>query len=104
MADNNIIVSKKDEVYAKITCERHVAKELSEYFTFFVPGHQFVPAFRNRIWDGKIRLFNRQSNEIYLGLIPYLKEFADEREYTVEYEEMEDEYQCRIFIEEISII
>ena len=90
--DSNLIITKKNEVYAKVECEKHVAMELSEYFTFFVPGCQFVPAFRNRIWDGKIRLFNRQTNELYLGLIPYLKEFADEREYTVDYENIEDEF------------
>jgi superfamily II DNA or RNA helicase len=66
--------------------------ELSEYFTFFVPGHQFVPAFRNKIWDGKIRLFNRVTSELYLGLIPYVKEFCEEREYTYQYEDVEDEY------------
>ena len=66
--------------------------ELSEYFTFFVPGYQFVPAYRNRIWDGKIRLYNLQTGQLYLGLIQYLKEFANEREYTYDIEEMEDEY------------
>jgi superfamily II DNA or RNA helicase len=89
---SDIIVHKKDEVYAKVTCERHVAMELSEYFTFFVPGYQFVPAYRNRIWDGKIRLYNLQTGQLYLGLIQYLKEFANEREYTYDIEEMEDEY------------
>jgi len=66
--------------------------ELSEYFTFFVPGYQFVPAYRNRIWDGKIRLYNLQTSQLYLGLIQYLKEFANERGYTYDIEEMEDEY------------
>ena len=66
--------------------------EISEYFTFFVPGYQFVPAFRNRLWDGKIRLFNLQTSQIYLGLIPYLKEFCAERGYTYDLEELEDEY------------
>ena len=89
---SDLILTKKNEVYAKVQCEKHLAMELSEYFTFFVPGYQFVPAFRNRIWDGKIRLFNRQTNEIYLGLIPYLKEFAEEREYSVEFDDIEDEF------------
>jgi superfamily II DNA or RNA helicase len=90
--DSNLVLTKKNEVYAHVQCERHVAMELSEYFTFFVPGHQFVPAFRNKIWDGKIRLFNRVTSELYLGLIPYVKEFCEEREYTYQYEDMEDEY------------
>ena len=73
-------------------CERHVARELSEYFTFFVPGYQFVPAYRNRIWDGKIRLYNLQTSQLYLGLVPYLIEFCDEREYTYSHDLIEDEY------------
>ena len=89
---SDLVITKKDEVFAKVACERHIAMELSEFFTFFVPGYQFVPAYRNRIWDGKIRLFALQSGQIYLGLIPYLKEFCSEREYTYEIEELTDEY------------
>ena len=84
---SDILLSKKDEVYTKITCERHVAKELSEYFTFMVPGYQFVPAFRDKIWDGKIRLFNLQSNTLYLGLLPYVQTFAEERGYSIEFDD-----------------
>lgn len=107
---SDLIISKKDEVYAKITCEKHFAKELSEFFTFFVPGYQFVPAYRNRVWDGKIRLFNLQNNTIYLGLLPYIEEFCKEREYTYEYDEtnadVEDEYSvyhAKKFIESLDI-
>ena len=42
--------------------------ELSEFFTFYVPGYKFMPAFRNRMWDGKIRLFSEQTGKIYVGL------------------------------------
>ena len=99
-------IIKVNEVYAKINCERHVAKELSEFFTFYVPGYQFVPAYRNRIWDGKIRLFNLTTQQIYLGMIPYVKEFAEEREYTIELDETEDEfseYLAKKFIESLNI-
>ena len=78
----HILCEKVNEVYVKINCERHIAQELSEFFTFFVPGHQFVPAFRNRIWDGKIRLFDSRNYQLYIGLIPYLEEFCKERDYT----------------------
>ena len=82
---DKLIVSQTNEVYAKVQCEKHVAKEISEFFTFMVPGHQFTPAFRNRIWDGKIRLFNLQNNQLYLGLMSYLQVFCDERGYQLEY-------------------
>jgi len=84
---DKIIISKKDEVYVKITCERHVAQELSDYFTFMVPGYQFTPAFRNRLWDGKIRLFSLQNYQLYSGLVSYLENFCVEREYEYEYDE-----------------
>ena len=107
MAGSDIVLSKKDEVYAKVTCEKHIAKELSEFFTFFVPGYQFVPAYRNRIWDGKIRLFNLQSYTIYLGLLDYIKQFCEERNYTLEHElDLEDEfsvYHAKKFAEQLNI-
>ena len=91
-ANEHITITKVNEVYGKVECERHVARELSGYFTFFVPGYQFVPAYRNRIWDGKIRLFNLQTNQLYLGLVPYLTEFCDERGYAYSHDLIEDEY------------
>lgn len=81
---NNIIITKVDEVYVKVECELSMAAELSEYFTFYVPGYKFMPAFKNKIWDGKIRLFNTQNNTIYTGLISYIEKFAREREYSFE--------------------
>ena len=102
----DLIITKKDEVFAKVACERHIAMELSEFFTFFVPGYQFVPAYRNRIWDGKIRLFALQSGQIYLGLVPYLKEFCAEREYTYELEELTDDYSVYLaekFIKQLNL-
>jgi ATP-dependent helicase YprA (DUF1998 family) len=92
--DSDLILHKVNEVYVKIECERGLAKELSEYFTFFVPGFQFVPAYRNKIWDGKIRLFNLQTNQLYFGLLNYLKLFCEERGYTLDYNnvDVEDEF------------
>ena len=84
---SDLVISKINEVYAKIFCEKHIAKELSQFFEFFVPGYQFVPAFRNKIWDGKIRLFNLQNSQIYLGLIDYLEDFCKERNYLIEYDD-----------------
>jgi len=107
LADNDIVLSKKSEVYIKVTCEKHIAKELSEYFQFYVPGYQFVPAYRNRIWDGKVRLFNLQTSQIYCGLLDYIKQFCEERDYKLENElDVEDEYSlyhAKKFIDSLNI-
>ena len=60
---SRINIEKVDEVYIKVRCEPHVAAELSEFFTFEVPGAKFSPAFRNRVWDGKIRLYDKRRSE-----------------------------------------
>lgn len=78
-----IIITKVDEAFVHIECERNIAQELSDYFTFFVPGYQFTPAYKNRIWDGKIRMLDLRNNKMYHGLVPYIEKFCEERQYKV---------------------
>ena len=80
-----MLISKKNEVFLKLECEPHIGRQLSDYFTFDVPGAKFMPSFRNRIWDGKIRLYNIMKGEIYVGLYSYITEYLQEQEinYTV---------------------
>ena len=80
---NLIIIEKKNEVYITVDCESDIQREISEFFTFYVPGYKFMPAFRTRMWDGKIRLFSQKTKEIYYGLFPYIKAFALERGYNI---------------------
>ena len=80
---NLIIIEKKNEVYITVDCDSGIQREISEFFTFYVPGYKFMPAFRNRMWDGKIRLFSQKTKEIYFGLYPYIKAFAEERGYNI---------------------
>lgn len=80
----DLILHKKNEAFIKVECDRNIAQELSDYFCFFVPGYQFVPAYKNRLWDGKIRLMDLRTYTIYHGLVPYIEKFCKEREYTIE--------------------
>ena len=81
---SDLILHKKNEAYIQFECDRSLAQELSDYFTFYVPGYQFTPAYKSRMWDGKIRLADLRSFTIYHGLVPYIQKFCDEREYTLE--------------------
>ena len=78
-----IIITKVDEAFVHIECERNIAQELSDYFTFFVPGYQFTPAYKNRIWDGKIRMMDLRNNKMYHGLVAYIEKFCEERQYKI---------------------
>ena len=76
-----IVVKKKNEVFLGLATEPSIEMELTEHFCFYVPGYKFMPAYKNRMWDGKIRLFDLRKKVIYGGLFKYLKEFADARGY-----------------------
>jgi len=71
-------ITKKNEVYLQVDTEPSTARYLSDFFTFEVPGAKFMPAYRNRIWDGKIRLFSPSNGELYLGLLSYLQKCLDD--------------------------
>jgi len=72
-----MLISKKNEVYLILSDLTNSEKqEISEFFTFEVPGAKFMPMYRNRMWDGKIRLFSPASGEIYVGLLEYVKSFC----------------------------
>ena len=79
-----ISVTKKDEVYLKVKTDLSTDQELNDFFTFDVPGAKFMPLYRNRMWDGKARLYSLYKKELYVGLLPYLKEFAETLEYDLD--------------------
>jgi len=79
---SDLVIEKVDEVNVRVRCERSLAKELSDFFTFKVPGHKYMPAYRSKVWDGTVKLYNMFSQEIYTGLLDYVISFAKEREYS----------------------
>ena len=85
-----LTISKKNEVYLRVEAEPHVYYELSDEFTFDVPGAKFMPQYRNKYWDGKIRLFNTQTGEIYVGLLDKLVAFC--RRYEYEYQFVDNKF------------
>ena len=86
-------ISKKNEVYLVLDdLDPSTKQELTELFTFEVPGAKFMPQFKNRMWDGKIRLFSPATGQIYVGLLSYIKQYCSRNgiDYTFE-DGVEDE-------------
>ena len=83
-------IEKKNEVYLRINAEPHVFQELSEEFTFEVPGAKFMPQYRNKYWDGKIRLFSTATGEIYVGLLDKIVSFC--KRYDYDYKFVDNKY------------
>ena len=71
-----ITIEKKNDVHLHIDAEDDVRRELGQFFTFEVPGFKFMPQYRSRVWDGKIRLFSYQTGQIYVGLYPYILQWC----------------------------
>ena len=78
-------IKKINEVYNKIYCEPWLAKEIDSFFTFKVPGYQYMPKYKSGMWNGDIHIFNLRSQLLYGGLNTYLEKFCEEREYKIEY-------------------
>jgi len=84
-----ISVRKLNHATLLVVCSSSAGAELNEYFSFLVPGYKFMPAYRNRLWDGKIRLFNSRTNTLPAGLFHHLLKFAEQREYLIEQKDSE---------------
>ena len=89
MAD--IAIKKKNNVYLTVQSDPSIAQELVDHFSFDAPGAKFHPLFRNKLWDGKIRLFSMFTKELYVGLKTYLEHFAEVNNYTIDYSEYIDQ-------------
>jgi superfamily II DNA or RNA helicase len=81
-----ITVHNVDQTYVRIECEEGLGAEIGEYFTFRVPGFQFTPSFKAKMWDGKIRLYNRNTKLIYRGLVQEIENFCKGRGYKFVYD------------------
>ena len=86
---SHLIISKKNEVNLHVNSEPHVYYELADQFTFEVPGAKFMPTYQKRYWDGKIRLFNTQNGEVYVGLLDKIVQFCEDHGYTYEFKKNE---------------
>jgi len=86
---SDLIIVKKNEVHLTVDAPPHVQQELSDYFTFDVPGAKYMPQYRNRHWDGKIRLFSTATGELYVGLLDKVIAWARKANYSVEFKNNE---------------
>lgn len=104
----DIEIHKKNESFLKIRCDRGIAQELSDHFSFYVPGYKFNPKYKAKVWDGIIRIFSIYNQELPCGLINRLIKFSKERGYTYKIcfdssvEELDAEYVKR-YIKDLNI-
>lgn len=79
-----IDVRHVNSAFVRFMAEPSIMMEISDFFTFEVPGAKFTPAYKSKYWDGKIRLANQYSGMLPAGLIDYLATFAKQRGYIMQ--------------------
>ena len=81
---SKVTVEKINDVFMKVNCDDGLARDLYDFFSFSVPNAKFMPSYKRKFWDGKVRLFSIKTNQIYIGLLPYVDEFCRERGFDFE--------------------
>ena len=80
-----INIEKINNVHIRVYTDPGIAQEISEFFTFEMPGARFTPQYRAKLWDGKIRMYDLHRKTLYIGLLKYLLDFAERNEYDISY-------------------
>lgn len=81
---STVTISRQGESWIRIDGETSIMMELNERFTFFAPNYKYSPLYKERMWDGKIRLFSLKTRLIYSGLLDEVIEFLHESGYGYE--------------------
>ena len=82
--DNTIRVRMLNHSYMAIESNPAQEQELREYFSFFVPGYKFMPAYKRKVWDGRVKLYNMVTKQMNVGLYHHLRKFCGDRFYPLQ--------------------
>lgn len=106
MAVGSVELRSINEVYVKVNTTPDILYELRDHFTFKVPGYQFTPQYKSRMWDGNIRLLDSRTNTIYRGLSEHIEKFCASRDYDFTYDSLDTAFsieEAKDFIDTLNI-
>jgi superfamily II DNA or RNA helicase len=89
-----ITITPVDSAYMRVQSDRRTEQEIFESFKFFAKNYQHTPLYKKgkwnpetrefeRLWDGKIKLYNRENKTMYAGLLDKVKDWANKKGYQV---------------------
>ena len=71
-----IILRKLNNSFGYIDTDNYgLVMDIHDHLTFYVPNFQFTQAFKQRRWDGKVKLVNSVTHQYPIGLSLYIKKF-----------------------------
>lgn len=67
-----------------------------------------MPAYKSKMWNGKIYLYNLNTQQIYKGLLEEVKKFAKSRDYTIDTQNLDTSnefsvFECGQFVERLKL-
>lgn len=80
---SQITIHKKDHATVTLQCDESITRELYNYFSAFATNYRFSPKFKAKMWDGRIRFFKLSTNELPIGLVYKVYEFAQKGGYSI---------------------
>lgn len=101
----DIVIHKVNETFVKIETSESILTHIFKTFRFTNKKLRYHPKVRAKLWDGYINLFDRRTNQMYIGLIGELVEFCNEYEYSYEFSfKKENNYDVSILNETKSLL
>lgn len=83
-----------NESYVKVHCDEGIFRELHDYFTIKIDnGHHF----RMKKWNGKLKLLDARNRQIYRGLIPYIKDYCQSKDISINTNNLDIENEISLF-------
>lgn len=77
---NDVTICKYDESFGYIlTSDYSLVREIWESLSFWVPGYQFMPAYKRGFFDGKIKLMDLNTRRFPIGLAQQIYVFCRNR-------------------------
>lgn len=80
----DIILAPYNHSHCYVWADTGPERDLSDEFSYVVPGSEFMKRGFRKNWDGKVRLLNKTTKLIYAGLAPRIVTWAEKNSYTIE--------------------
>lgn len=79
----DILIQPVNQLRVRLVANHEWMHAIRDHFSFFVPGYQFVPAFKAGRWDGRIRMLDAKNHTFPKGLLPRLVQWANHNDASV---------------------
>ncbi len=80
---SDITIIKTNNSFLKIQCEVGIKNEISEHYKFWVESARFQKSFKEKIWDGFIRLYHKPTSTLPYGLLKDFLGWCKNNNYSV---------------------